>query len=191
MKIKLSNLILKNKLSILVAIAAFFGLYESSQYNYLLFHSIAEIFSIVIASAIFVFAWNSRRMMENDYFTIIGIAYLFVGGIDFLHAMAYKGMPIFTGGGSDLATKLWIGARYVESISILFALIMIRRRANIGLVFSVYIAAVSLLLLSIFYWHIFPSCFIEGQGLTTFKIGSEYIISTIPVSYTHLRAHET
>jgi signal transduction histidine kinase len=33
--------------------------------------------------------------------------------------------------------------------------------------------------LSIFHWKIFPDCFIEGMGLTVFKVISEYIISAI------------
>ncbi len=36
------------------------GLYLTSLYNYLLFHSLAEIFSIVIAFSIFILAWNCR-----------------------------------------------------------------------------------------------------------------------------------
>jgi signal transduction histidine kinase len=31
-------------------------------------------------------------------------------------------------------------------------------------------------LFAIFVWPIFPTCYVEGQGLTTFKIASEYII---------------
>jgi hypothetical protein len=38
-----------------------------------------------------------------------------------------------------------------------------------------------LLLMTIFYWNIFPTCFVEGTGLTTFKKLSEYIISLILV----------
>jgi PAS domain S-box-containing protein len=41
------------------------------------------------------------------------------------------------------------------------------------------LATSGLLLGSIFYWRIFPDCFIEGKGLTSFKIISEYIISLI------------
>ena len=33
------------------------------------------------------------------------------------------------------------------------------------------------MLLSIFYWKNFPTCYIEGVGLTSFKIASEYIIA--------------
>jgi len=50
---------------------------------------------------------------------------------------------------------------------------------KINLILTGYIITVSLLFLSIFYWKVFPSCFVEGSGLTPFKKISEYIISLI------------
>ncbi|MGZ3525193.1 MAG: MASE3 domain-containing protein, partial [Thermodesulfobacteriota bacterium] len=94
------------------------GLYVSSLYNYLLFHNLAEIFSIVIAFGIFAIAWNSRLFLDNNYLLFIGIAYLFVGGLDLLHTFSYKGMAIFGESGSNLPTQLWIAARYMESLSL-------------------------------------------------------------------------
>ena len=64
-------------------------LYILSRQNYLLFHSVVEIFSIVIAFAIFAVAWNSRRIVDNNYFIFIGIAFLFVAGLDVFHTLAY------------------------------------------------------------------------------------------------------
>ena len=58
------------------------SLYISSLYNYLLFHSIAEIFSILVAFSIFIIAWNSRDFVDNSFFIFIGIAYFFVGLFD-------------------------------------------------------------------------------------------------------------
>ena len=69
----------------------------ASQYSYLLFHSIAEIFSVVVAFGIFMLAWNSRRFLDNNALLFIGIAYLFVGMIDILHTLAYKGKGVFAG----------------------------------------------------------------------------------------------
>ena len=69
-------------------LASLFGIYLTSLYNYLLFHSLAEGFSIVIASGIFMIAWNARRLLQNHYLLFIGIAYLYVGGIDFVHMLA-------------------------------------------------------------------------------------------------------
>ena len=155
------------------------GLYVSSLYNYLLFHSLAEIFSIVIAFGIFAIAWNARPFLDNNYLLFIGIAYLFIGGLDLLHTLSCKGMAIFGGFGSNLPTQLWIAARYMESLSLLIAPLLFHRRLKTNLVFLGYSVAVSLILLSTFYWKNFPVCFVEGAGLTPFKKISEYIICLI------------
>jgi len=156
------------------------GLYLTSLYNYLLFHSFAEIFSIVIAFSIFVLAWNCRNIIDNNYLIFLGIAYLFVGFIDIIHTLAYAGMGVFRGFDANLPTQLWIIARYLESISFLLAcFILNKKKIKFNLVLLGYTIIMSLLLLSIFYWKIFPSCFIEGSGLTPFKKNSECIISLI------------
>jgi len=164
---------------LLFGIHVLLGLYLTSLYNYLLFHSLAELFSIVVACGIFMIAWNSRRFLDNNYLLLIGIAYLFVGGFDLIHTLAYKGMNIFQGYETNLPTQLWISARYMESLSLLIAPLFLRRKLKVNLVFLSYTAASTLLLLFIFYWDIFPTCFIEGIGLTPFKKISEYIISLI------------
>lgn len=157
----------------------FLGLYLTTLYNYLLFHSLAELFSIVIACGIFVIAWNSRHFHENNYLLFIGIAYLFVGAIDLLHTLAYKGMGVFRGYETNLPTQLWIAGRFVESLSLLIAPLFLKRRLIPNYVISTYSLVTTLLLISIFYWEIFPVCFIEGVGLTPFKKISEYLISFI------------
>lgn len=71
------------------------GLYISSLYNYLLFHMLAEMFAVVTACSIFVVTWNARKFFkEKQFFPFIGIAYLFVGILDLVHAMTYKGVNI-------------------------------------------------------------------------------------------------
>ncbi|MFH1739590.1 MAG: MASE3 domain-containing protein [bacterium] len=156
-----------------------FGLYLTSLYSYLLFHSAAEIFSIVIACGVFMLAWNSRRFLDNDYFVVIGIAYLFVAVLDTIHFLAYSGMNVFIGYESDLPTQLWIAARYLQSVSLLLALFFIQRRSNPPVLFTVYAAITSVLVASIFYLDAFPTCYVEGIGLTPFKKISECIICLI------------
>jgi len=163
-------------------VLVFLGLYLASLYNYLLFHSLAEIFSIVVAFGIFMVTWNSRRFLDNNYLLVLGVGYLFVGGLDLIHTLTYKGMGIFQGYGTNPATQLWIAARYTESLSLFIAPLFFRRRLRIDLLFTGYTLVFLLLLISIFYWNIFPICFIEGVGLTPFKKISEYIISLILLS---------
>ncbi len=155
------------------------ALYWSSLYSYLLFHSLAELFSVIIACCLFVIAWNSRRILENNYLLFLGIAYLFVGAIDLVHTLGYKGMGVFPGYDANLSTQLWIGARFLEAVSLALAPLWFQRRLRPHLVLAAYGAVVVLLFLAIFHWQIFPACYVEGVGLTPFKKVSEYIICLI------------
>jgi len=155
------------------------GIYATSFYNYLLFHWLAEGFAIIIAAGIFLFAWNARHFHQSNYFLFIGIAFLFVGALDFVHTLTYKGMDVIPGYGANLPTQLWIAARYLQSIAIAAALFMRGRRITPGAMLAGFIAVFTILMLSIFYFDVFPDCYIEGIGLTRFKIISEYIICLI------------
>ncbi|MEJ2025727.1 MAG: MASE3 domain-containing protein, partial [Deltaproteobacteria bacterium] len=164
---------------ILLSIFVLGGLLIVGHYHYLLFHSLVEGFSILIAFGIFVIAWNSRSMLENDYLLFVGIAYLFVGGLDFLHTLSYQGMGVFPHYGPNLATELWIAARYVESVSLLIAPLFLNRRLQQEMTIAAYTLLMALLLMAIFRWNLFPNCFTEGVGLTPFKKISEYAISGV------------
>ena len=155
------------------------GLYLASRHSYLLVHSLAELFSIIVAGGIFMLAWNSRRMLENSYIQFLGIAYAFVALLDTVHTLAYPGIDIFAGNGTNLAAQLWIAARYVQAGSLLAAPLLLGRKLNLNLLVLCFVLVVSLLLASIFYWGIFPTCFVAGTGLTTFKKVSEYVISLV------------
>ena len=165
------------RLIIIIWIILLFGLYLISLYNYLLFHSIAEIFSVIIAGGIFIIAWNSRQWMASNYLLFLGIAYLFIGGLDLVHTLAYKGMGVFEGYGANLSTQLWIASRYVESASLLIAPLWLTRKLKVNHLFMGYSLATIILLVSIFYWQFFPDSFVEGTGMTHFKKVSEYVIS--------------
>jgi signal transduction histidine kinase len=164
---------------LLLGIILLIGLWIAKTYSYLLFHSLAELFSIVVACGVFMLAWNSRQLAQNTFLLSIGIAYLFISAFDLIHTLTYSGMGVFQGFDSNLPTQLWIAARYMESVSLLMASLMIGRKLKPGFVFSGYIIVTAVLLGSIFYLQIFPICFIEGTGLTAFKKVSEYIISLL------------
>jgi PAS domain S-box-containing protein len=160
------------------------GVILTSRYNYLLFHSLAEFFSIVIAWSFFVLAWNTRRYVKDDTLLILGIAALFVGGIDLLHTLAYRGMNIFIGYDANLPTQLWIAARYLQSISLLLVALrmalpsQIDKPVNASIILAAY-STVTMLLLWAIFERVFPTCYIEGMGLTPFKKTSEFVISSI------------
>ena len=136
----------KKPVAFITGILILVGLYLSTLYNYLLFHTLAEIFSIVVACGIFILAWNSRRILDNNYLLFLGIAFLFIGGLDLAHTLAYKGMNVFQGYETNLPTQLWIAARYMESLSLLIAPVFLGRRLRAGLVLMAYALATSLVL---------------------------------------------
>ncbi|MGE5429633.1 MAG: MASE3 domain-containing protein [Syntrophomonadaceae bacterium] len=154
-------------------------LYTTHLFNFLLFHTISEMIGIGIAWSLFMLAWNLRDLPGDDSITFIGIAFLFTGFIDLIHTLAYKGMNVFPGNDANLATQLWIAGRYLQSTSLLVMPLVHNRRINYKLVISLFLVTTVLLILAIAYWKIFPDCYIEGAGLTTFKIISEYIISLV------------
>ena len=64
----------------LAGLAILTGLYLISLQNYLLFHTLVELFSVVISITIFVLVWNSRSFIDNRYLMVLGIAFFFIGG---------------------------------------------------------------------------------------------------------------
>jgi hypothetical protein len=158
------------------------GLYLCSLSSFLLFHALAEMFSIVVACGVFMVAWNSREFHQNNYLLFIGIGYLFIAGLDGLHTLAYRGMGVFAASyTSNPATQLWIAARYMESMTLLMAPLFLDRKIKIRPLFLGYAAAFALVIAAVFHWNIFPDCFLQGKGLTVFKKTSEYIIAFLLV----------
>jgi PAS domain S-box-containing protein len=155
------------------------GLYVTSRNNFLLFHTLAELFSIIVAYTIFVLAWKSRNYFDNGYLLFIGIAYFFIANIDLLHTLAYRGMGVFPALNTNPPTQLWLAARYLQAVSLLIAPVFLHRKVSPRLLFLLFFIISVFIMLSIFSWDLFPDAHIDGVGLTQFKIISEYIISLI------------
>ncbi|MCX6692927.1 MAG: ATP-binding protein [Methanoregula sp.] len=172
-------------LHVIIVCAIILGLWVVSTMNYLLFHSLVELASIIVCFTIFVIVWNTRDKIDNGYFIVVGLAFFFIGAIDLFHTLAYKGMGVFLETAGGLQTQLWIAARYLQAFTLLAAPFFIRRKVRTAPLLVIYSAATALLLWMIFA-GMFPACFIEGQGLTPFKITSEYIISILLIAATVL-----
>lgn len=171
------SVIVRTTASILVGLLILVALYLTSLHSYLLFHSLIELFTITVAAGIFVIAWNARGYLNNDYLLFVGIAFIFVALLDLIHTLAYRGMSVFAEPGANLATQLWIAARYLQSISLLIAPFFLGRKLKVYFQITAYTLITGLLLTAIFYWRIFPAAYVDGVGLTLFKEVSEYVIS--------------
>jgi PAS domain S-box-containing protein len=156
------------------------GLYLSSLFNYLLFHSLVEIMTVAVGFTLFILAWNTSRFMTNDYLKFVGIGYAFSAVIDLLHTLSYKGMNVFPADDANLPTQLWITARLLQAATLCLAPFFARRRVDVHILFGAYFAVVSMIAAWVFSGY-FPDCYVEGRGLTPFKVVSEYAISALLV----------
>ncbi len=158
-------------------------LYYIQTHNYLLFHVLTEFFSIVIGFCIFLIAWNGRKYLKENFLLLVGISYLFIAFLDILHTLGYKGMNIFTDY-DFYANQLWIAARAIEAVSLLFAVFLINRKLHlsVNIIFAIYTVLTGAAIYTIFFSDIFPVCFVEGEGQTVFKLYSEYVIIAILVA---------
>ncbi len=157
-----------------LAIALIFDLLVN---NYLLFHIIAEFFAICILVTLFTITWNAKEFLRNSYLIFIGIGGLFIGILDLLHTITYKGMNIIP---SPIyyANQFWVATRLFESLMILTGLIFIsgKKVINRNLLLVIYATITLGIILSILVFENFPVCYIDNVGQTPFKIYSEYVI---------------
>src|SRR5690554_6858383 len=148
-----------------------------SSHNYLLFHISIEIFGMAIIAAMFIIAVNTYNFSNNHYFMFLAIAFSYIGLFSFIHTITFKGMNIIPNLHANTPTQLYIALKYLTSISLMLSFFYLEKKLSIKKIFISYALVSVLLLLSIFYWNTFPDCYIEGQGLTPFKVNSEYINS--------------
>ena len=92
-----------------------------SFYNFLFFHTLAEFFAITVAILTAVIAWQMYPFTRNNYLMYLGAGYFWIGVLDLMHTLTYKGMNIVAGGDANTAIQIWIGTRYLEAILLLTA----------------------------------------------------------------------
>jgi PAS domain S-box-containing protein len=159
-------------------------LYVVFRHSPVLAHDIAEMFSIVVAFGIFMLTWNARKLIDNHYFLFLGIAYLYVGVIDYVHALSFEGA--FTRENHSASIELWFAARYLQGFALLLAPLFVSRKIRPGVTLAAF-AAVALALLGAVYYGIFPDYYVPGKGLTHAKSVGDYLISGIlALSLVHL-----
>lgn len=144
--------------------------------HYLLFHSLTELFTGGIALVLFSVAWHTRRIASSDYVTFIGMAAFSIAWVTAVHALTYRGIQVLPEYDANLPTQLWVIARTLQVSSLLIApLYFTRKLKRPGLVLFVY-SAVAAIMVGAALTRVFPDAFVEGQGLTAFKIWAEYLV---------------
>ncbi len=145
---------------------------------YLPFHTLVEVFAVVMAALIFVTGWHIHDEKRPAASVMLACAFLAVASMDFAHFMSFLGMSDFiTANSPHKAIVFWLAARYAATGALLaFALMPCkplarhaRRRFLTG--FLTY----ALLVLYVGIWQPdwVPATYIPGEGLTVFKVSME------------------
>lgn len=142
--------------------------------NFLLFHLGVELFSIIIAFSIFIIVINIKKITDNDHLIFLGLAYGFIAGLDLLHTLSYKGMSVIEAE-ANISTQLWIAARYLEAVCLLGSFYYLKHKLDQKRTIIAFSVINTIIITAIFTGY-FPDCLVANEGLTTFKIVSEYII---------------
>jgi len=149
-----------------------------STFNSTLFHTLIELFAIGIAIMSFVVSWNTFAFSRNQFLLFLGCGYFWIGLVDLFHTLSFQGLEVFNSLDAEATIQFWIVGRYLEAFVLLLAPLTLVKKLKpktiffcIGLIFST--------ALLIIFSKQFPVLYIEGEGLTTTKIMSEYIIMAI------------
>lgn len=104
-----------------VAFAAYAYVYVLNTSSYALVHLLTEFTSIAIYTGVFMVAWNTRKTIENGYVLVVGLAGIYVAGLDTLHSLTFSGVVPVPASSVDLPGQLWLAARYLQAISLVVA----------------------------------------------------------------------
>ena len=139
---------------------------------------------MAISVMVFGLGWSLRYQPDNSHTIILAVTFLAVALLDFAHTQTYTGMPDFFGhGGPERAINFWLSGRAIAAFGLLAVAVLPLRTwppfaCYAGIAVSVAVCAAS-------WWVGFlhdewlPRTFIEGQGLTSFKVGIEFALSAL------------
>lgn len=149
--------------------------------SYLVFHNIAEFFSVIVSLSIFGLGWFTYEQSKNRHALFLSCVFLAIGSIDFMHTLGYSGMPDFiTPNSVSKSTQFWIEVRLFSAVSFLYSAFIYpdtqKRWLSKQILLSSALAITAFTFVSVTYYPSYlPATFIEGSGLTAFKIYSEYL----------------
>jgi len=154
----------------------------TSPSSYLVFHNIAEFFSVMVSLSMFGVGWYTYDQSKDRHALLLSIAFLGIGIMDFMHALSYADMPAFiTPNSSNKSTQFWIAVRLFQAVSFLASAYVYTDSPSrwlskkILLPFALFVSLLVFTGIVFFPAHM-PATFIVGVGLTPFKKFSEFLV---------------
>lgn len=146
-----------------------------SRINFLWFHALSELFSVIVGVALYLIARNSYLFTRNNFLLFLAQGFFWAACIDAVHTLSYKGMGLIPGNDPNPATQLWLCARMFEAGVLVLAPRYLGEHALPKWSFSL-LGVLALGAIVLVFLGVFPDAFVEGLGLTPLKVASEYAI---------------
>ena len=150
--------------------------------NYLPLHTVLEMAAIFFAGMIFAITWHTPRSQVSWRNVLVGSTFAGVALLDVSHVLSYSGMPSFvTPSSPSKAIYFWLAARCMAAVGLL---IHVRMQDNTPPTHRQSLMALTTVLAVVAVVHVLvlfdasslPRVFIDGQGLTPWKIHAEYAL---------------
>lgn len=146
-----------------------------SYYNFLMFHTMVELFAVVTAIILSVVAFYTYRFSRNAYLMYLGTGYFWIAILDLMHTLTYKGMHILPWSDANTSIQYWVVTRLMEALLLLTAPLFLFNRLKREYSFAIFAIGSSIIIFAI-YRDWVPDAYIDGKGLTHFKIYMEYVV---------------
>ena len=150
--------------------------------SYLVFHNIAEFFSIMVSLSVFSVGWFTYDQSKDRHALFLGVTFLAVGLLDFMHSMSNSAMPAFlTPNSTNKSTQFWIMARLFDASAFLVSAAIYpasrsRWLSKNSLLASMLIVVGLVFTGVVFFPSFLPATAIPGIGLTPLKRYLEFLV---------------
>lgn len=144
--------------------------------NYVLFHTLIEMMTIIFSLSLMLIALGTINISNNNYYHFLAIIFSIIGLVNLFQAFPYKGVHIFFTD-SNISAQLCVIGRFYECIMLNLSNIYFNKKFNFYKVLIIQSIVICLFLLTIMVYKVFPACYIDGYGVTYFKIISEFLIT--------------
>lgn len=150
--------------------------------SYVPLHTLLETIAIVVSMLVFAVGWGVYDKERLSNFMLLACIFVGVAMLDFLHVISYQGMPDFISpSGPEKAIDFWLAGRAFAAFGLLAIAFLPWRQTSLAGVRWLALAGV-LSLVGVLGWigmlhpEWTPQTYISGQGLTAFKVRSEYFL---------------
>ncbi len=151
------------------------------------FHTAVEMFAVAVAILVFAVGYHVLDEHRACASLMLACAFLAVGLLDFLHLMAYPGMPdLVTPNTSHKTLIFWLAARLVAAVAILLYVILPASSHEERVHRRMFLIGALVLVAGVAYvgiWrpHWVPALFLPGEGLTSLKVSLEALVIALHV----------